>query len=208
MSYETSPSALLVASQCACCGKTLSDAPSIESGMGPLCRKKHGYATPEGTADLTAALAAIGPHMTALALPVDATSDARRLANLLVHRIAVLQDGEVAAACVDGIRALGFETLGDRCAKRMTKIVVRVEDDEKTGDTTIVVKAPYSDGGALRSLPGRRWDGATKTTRIRVYRSMEGAKTALLAALAADFPGAWVDGPTGLFLLPRGQVAA
>jgi hypothetical protein len=174
--------------------------------MGDTCRRKHGYAKPEGTADLTAALAAIGPHMTALALPVDATSDARRLANLLVHRIAVLQDGEVAAACVDGIRALGFETLGDRCAKRMTKIVVRVEDDEKTGDTTIVVKAPYSD--ALRSLPGRRWDPATKTTRVRVYRSMEGAKASLLAALAADFPGAWVDGPTGLFLLPRGQVAA
>ena len=201
MSYETSPSAALVASNCACCGKVLSDAPSIEAGMGPQCRKKHGYATPEGTADLSAALAAIEPHRAALALP-EGEMDARRLANVLVHRIAVLQDGVVAAACVDGIRALGFVTLGDRCAKRMTKIVVRVEENEVTGDVTIVVKAPYSDGGALRTLPGRRWDAATKTTRVRVYRSMEGAKQALLAALAADYPGAWVDGPAGLFLLP------
>ena len=207
MSYETSPSAALVASNCACCGKVLSDAPSIEAGMGPQCRKKHGYATPEGTADLSAALAAIEPHRAALALP-EGEMDARRLANVLVHRIAVLQDGVVAAACVDGIRALGFTTLGDRCAKRMTKIVVRVEENDVTSEVTIVVKAPYSDGGALRTLPGRRWDAATKTTRVRVYRSMEGAKQALLAALAADYPGAWVDGPAGLFLLPRVAVAA
>lgn len=207
MSYETSPSAVLVASNCACCGKVLSDAPSIETGMGPQCRKKHGYATPEGTADPSAALAAIEPHKAALMLP-EGDMDARRLANILVHRIAVLQDGVVAAACVDGIRALGFETLGDRCAKRMTKIVVRVEESDVTGETTIVVKAPYSDGGALRSLRGR-WDPTTKTTRIRVYRSMEGAKAALLSALAADYPGAWVDGPAGLFLLPRAaEVAA
>ena len=50
---------------------------------------------------------------------------------------------------------------------------------------------------------GRRFDKATGTTRITVRASMDGAKRTVLAALARAFPGAVVDGPKGLFVLPK-----
>jgi hypothetical protein len=44
MSYESAPATKMLATQCACCGRALVDAASIEAGMGPTCRKQHGYA--------------------------------------------------------------------------------------------------------------------------------------------------------------------
>lgn len=41
--YENAPATKFVATHCVCCGKALVDAPSLETGMGPVCRKKYGY---------------------------------------------------------------------------------------------------------------------------------------------------------------------
>lgn len=44
--YENAPATKLVATDCAACGRPLVDAPSVESGMGPHCRRKYGV--PDG----------------------------------------------------------------------------------------------------------------------------------------------------------------
>jgi len=163
--------------------------------MGPSCRKRHGYGAAEAAPDWTLVQKHIGRHVDALNLPAGWDTDVRRLANVLVHRIAVEQDGALVLACVDGLRALGFSTLGARCAERLAKIRVRVEGTE------IILKAPYAT--ELFSIPGRRFDKATGTTRITVRTSMEGTKRTVLAALARAFPGAAADGPKGLFVLPK-----
>jgi hypothetical protein len=41
--YEASPACILLATVCAVCGKALVDSKSVEAGMGPDCRGKHGY---------------------------------------------------------------------------------------------------------------------------------------------------------------------
>jgi hypothetical protein len=43
MSYESAPATKLLATHCACCSRPLVDAVSVETGIGPDCRKKHGY---------------------------------------------------------------------------------------------------------------------------------------------------------------------
>ncbi len=43
MGYENAPATRMMATHCVCCGKSLVDAPSLESGMGPICRQKYGY---------------------------------------------------------------------------------------------------------------------------------------------------------------------
>lgn len=163
--------------------------------MGPDCRKRHGFAKPDGSPDWSLVQRFIGRHVEALGLPAGWDTDVRRLANVLVHRIATEQDGELAMACVDALRALGFATLGARCAERMATIQIREEQME------IVLKAPYSQ--AIFTIPGRRYDRDAKVTRVSVRSSMEGAKRAILTALSRDFPGAVVDGPKGLFVLPK-----
>lgn len=163
--------------------------------MGPYCRQKHGYKAPDGAADWQTVRAFLYPHVEALNLPEGWDTDVRRLANILVHRIAVEQDGELAVACCNALRALGFLKLGTRVATRMAKIRVW----EEVG--CVVLKAPYSE--ALFSIPGRRWDGEREVTTVRVGTSLMETKRTVLGALARAFPGALVDGPKGLFILPR-----
>ena len=43
MSYENAPATQLIATHCACCGRPLVDAASVERGVGPECARKYGY---------------------------------------------------------------------------------------------------------------------------------------------------------------------
>lgn len=162
--------------------------------MGRSCRKRHGYKSADASPDWTAVQAFLGPHRSALALPERWDGDVRRLANVLVHRIAVEQDGTMAVACCDALRALGFRKLGNRVAARMSKIRIWEEPGE------VVLRAPFSDG--LFGIPGRRWDKENEVTRVKVHANVTATKRLVLAALTRAFPGALVDGPKGLFVLP------
>jgi hypothetical protein len=94
MGYENAPATTLVATNCACCGRALVDAVSVETGIGPECRKKFG-------------------------IPSDASEDARTEANKIVFLLA--RGGlarEDARPMFDRLNALGFELLAARVAKR------------------------------------------------------------------------------------------
>lgn len=166
MSYLASPAVALLASQCACCARDLVDATSIETGIGPVCREKHGYGTAEGPCDMAAALVAIGST-----IPVDevaAWGDAHRAANALVYRIAVDQRGAAVEAWTRAIGLLGYTTLAERIAVRLygrrgaeDRVAHRPTIEVRTIDGILAVTSPYSAEGvaALRGVPGRRWDG-------------------------------------------------
>lgn len=195
--YTAAPATVLVATLCACCSRPLVDADSVETGIGPECRRRHGWKRAESEPAWETVRAELADHLEALALPAGWDADQRRAANVLVHRIACEQDGGRAIACVNALRALGFEKLAARVAERLAKIEVWTEAGEKE----LVIKAPYSQ--ALFSVPGRRFDREQRVTRVTVRASLDGAKQAVLDALARDFPGAAVRGPNGLFLLDR-----
>jgi hypothetical protein len=138
--YTAAPATALVATGCACCGKDLVDAESVEAGMGPWCRKNHGYGKASLPADWDAAKKALGEVEFAqvfaradLGMGLDDT--ARRAANILVHRIACLAPGNINRRVI-ALSALGFETLAGRIAMRLGG--VRVEED----GNYLVVYAP------------------------------------------------------------------
>lgn len=128
--YENAPATKLVATDCACCGRPLVDAKSVEAGIGPDCRKRHGF-------------------------DLDVSDEARVEANKLVHDIAVEQGGFEVMKKVARLRELGFNTLADRIVKRLDPIKIDQDPDGR-----LVVVTPYSETivSLFRNIAGRRWD--------------------------------------------------
>lgn len=190
--YENAPTTKLLATACACCAKPLVDAKSVETGVGPECRKKHGFDKPDVLVDLAAACEI------AAALPTEVASEVmtgaattREIANRIVYRIAAEQEGKTVPALTSTLHALGFAKLAARIAKRITAISVEIAGSE------VILTSPFSPEfiAASRSIPGRRWDGVTKTTRFPLS-----GICAVLTALSA------VHGPYAAIALPEGPV--
>lgn len=98
MGYETAEATVLLETSCVCCGRPLLDTLSVECGVGPVCREKHGY-------------------------NIDAAPGAREEGNRLVCEAALSTTTadrvvEIAAR----IRELGFDVLS---AKIMTRFLHR-----------------------------------------------------------------------------------
>jgi len=135
---DTTPNARF-ASQCAFCALTLTDAVSIDRGVGPECSKKYYKAPPqtevdfatlgralegvEGLEDFALQCAVAGDAKeegnTAKALEIAGKFDSRKLANELTARIAVEQTGRLAVHYTRALSALGFTTLADRIGARL-----------------------------------------------------------------------------------------
>jgi hypothetical protein len=169
MSYENAPATRLLATNCGCCGRQLVDAVSVEAGIGPECRKKHGYNQSEGACDSLAVTKALGtlptdsrlPALPATAIEPWLNGDAHKVANILVQHIAVDPHGPMAAPYVAAVRALGYTKLATALAKHLGGIRV-----EQVGET-YEVRAPYNPvfGGNLRRISGY-FDRATKSWRV------------------------------------------
>jgi hypothetical protein len=186
MSYENAPATEMVATFCACCSRPLVDAVSVETGVGPECRKKHGFNTAQAEADWSKVAEILGD---AIELP----EDAQAAANKLVHMIAIAQDGVNVNRWIAAVAALGFTKLADRCAKRVGGISVsRGEGD------CIEVRAPFCcDFIDAAKARGARW---SKPAKAWVF----GADARRLAwdAIKASFPaGTVVKGPLGMAVL-------
>lgn len=200
--YENSPACLLLATHCACCGRALVDAKSVETGVGPECRKRHGYATAEGCPDWAVTLSALGAAAEAdarfgeLAFKVvGLMGDTRVAANLVMHRIAAAQTGAAVGHLVVALRGLGYRKMAERTADRLGSVLVEV--DAATG--VHAVFAPYSVEftDAMRKVPGRRWDSAAKANTVPAA-----SRGALWRALrASQRPGTLVVGPTTITVL-------
>ena len=132
--YENAPACKMLATTCAVCRRPLLDAKSVETGMGPECRKKHGYNHP-------------------------CTPAEREAANKLVHAIAAGNDGPDAAAKCAELKGLGFVKLADRIMDRLAVVTITRDPDGR-----LAVKTPYSPEmvEAMRRIPGRKWDMSRK----------------------------------------------
>lgn len=171
--YENAPATQMLATHCAACGRPLVDAASVEAGLGPDCRKKYGVASLD--------------------------EDKRAEANRIVHAIALEQTGIAVVEGVAALRALGCDKLADRVLKRVRP----VEIVELEGDRIGLRAKPRDedfDGfvAALRRVPGRRWDKASKLNTFPAK-----FKGNLWAVLKTYFPGVEGIGPKGAFLIPE-----
>jgi hypothetical protein len=169
--YENAPATLILATNCAACGRPLVDAASVEAGLGPDCRKKYGAA--------------------------EIDDDARKAANVIVHRIAVEQTGKSVLEGVAELRALGCDKLADRITKRVRP----VEIVDLNNGRAFVLRARHEDFdgflAAVKRIRGRRWDGGLKGNTFPAA-----SKRAVFELLKVWFPGVTAIGPKGVFVIP------
>lgn len=207
MTYESAPGTLLLASQCAVCARPLLDAVSVETGIGPDCRKKHGYTQPDLAVDALAVIAALAASLPGeVYLELASKTDAREAANVLVHRIAAEQTGPLVSAYVTALSKLGFVKLSERIAKRIGKVTVH-ED----GEGFWVIDTPFNESfvSAVRGLPGRRFvrnangkGGVNKVPVPQLPSERASVRARIWGMLKTTFPaGTIVSGDRGLAVL-------
>jgi hypothetical protein len=179
MSYENAPATKLLATHCIICGKELVDAVSVEAGIGPTCREKHGYM-------------------------IDADESVRAQVNKLVHHAAARaglaartkEDLEFVFTTATQIEALGYTLLAKKIRERFVAIVLT------ENGTHVEAVTPYSEAflGALKRdvfYQDRRWNKEKKCWEVKVS-----AKVQLLKALATAYPGKPALGSKGVFMIP------
>jgi hypothetical protein len=134
MSYENAPATKMLATSCACCGRPLVDAKSVEVGIGPDCREKYGYDTEVG-------------------------SEERETANKLVYAIAANPRSIDTLYRCEALRALGFTRLAAIVEKRTAAICVTLTG----GEMLVRAPYDPSFVDTVRNIPGRRWHAQEKT---------------------------------------------
>lgn len=190
---NATPSSILVAVLCGCCALPLQDAVSVETGIGPICRRKHGYESMQGDANWELARRLLGPVACLDMSEVGESADwAHAVANRICHRVAVFQDGPDVARMVQGLAALGFRRMAARMAERLGAVTVEAEGDE----LIVRMKFAQSERCELRSIPGRRWDRSMRCNRVPATSRRE-----LWNVLRAGLPGTLVSGPGGVVAL-------
>jgi Family of unknown function (DUF6011) len=191
MSYMNAPATNMLATNCACCSLPLVDAVSVETGVGPECRRKHGFAKPDTEVGYTAACTLVSEVPEAAEI-LAGTTTVRELVNRLVYRIARDQSGPHVITWTNAVRALGYAKLAARIAKRLAEVEIDTD-----GAVYVVRARRFSDEhlAAMRSVPGRRRDRESGCDRVPLS-----SRRALFDALTKAHPGRVARGPKGLFM--------
>jgi hypothetical protein len=188
MSYENAASTKMLATRCAICSRKLRDAVSVEIGIGPVCRERHGY-------------------------NIECDEATRARANKLVHECAVhLRDEDVRRAACAELRLLGFVILAERIEYRgkdaPTETDISIEEytlpaanirgrqyPERKG---YLVRTPYKPAavGAYRAIRGRVFIRQEKANFVPAE-----ARRQLFELLKTYHAGQSAMGPKGAFVL-------
>lgn len=185
MSYEHAPATRLLATHCVACGRALVDAKSVEAGMGPDCRERHGYED-EGSEEQRAEMN-------------------RRVFALAVWRSAKRQldafgpkppTSEEAMEHLKAIRAAGFVRLATLLEARLCDVVIK-----RVSASVLSLHVNYDDrlAHALRMMR-LRFDGHSKSW---LFEDTKERRVEVFHALCARFPGALGVGTKGVFTLTR-----
>lgn len=171
MGYENAPATVMLATQCAVCGRPPVDAISIETGMGPDCRSKHGF------------MGKSAPNV---------TKEDRAKANRIVYGIACGVPADILAASIKDLKDLGFTLLASVLEDR--NVTVHVDE---AGDR-LVVRTPYNEEvvGAMRAIPGRRWNKEEKANTFPVE-----CKRAVWEMIKRFYPGQLLKGSKGIVVI-------
>jgi len=145
MSYEQAPATKMLASHCACCSRPLVDSGSVETGVGPKCRAKHGYGEAQKAANWEKVKAVL-KSMSGLEQYL-ANEDAHKLANVLIYNVAKMQRGEYVQVYTEAIGALGYTLVARRIVQRLNGIIVDREGK------VLVVRGPYNANLNIRRIP-------------------------------------------------------
>lgn len=134
--YENAPATKLLATACACCGRDLVDAVSVETGIGPDCREKYG-------------------------VTFDTSNAAHAEANALVFQVARKGiTAREASLAFDRLHELGFTVLAERIAKRFRARVTKGPSVEELRAAYAKIRAAF----CYDNCEPREFDALVKAT--------------------------------------------
>src|SRR5579885_346066 len=194
-----------VATECCICGLTLTDASSIEFGIGPICRKKYHYedaypVTPEKVALVRQTMAQhpdiFSPEFVAKVEKALTQETTRKAANFIVY-VASAEQGMMAVHCAPLLVHLGYHDLAVRIIERL----VPVHIERKNGQ--IAVASPYSPDFVTRmhGIQGAYFTKKDKKDKKWMMEDNEAKAKKLFEALKTCYPGLVAVGPKGAFIL-------
>jgi len=193
MGYEDATATKIMATNCACCGRPLVDAKSVETGMGPICRKKYGYG-------------------------VDVSEDARKRANAIIYALAVAVSTDSVTLesmeSVSELRALGFPLIADIFLFNGASISVEVREHE--GEDRYFVRAPYdpdfNHDSWFKGRFGVKCPATLTPSKKKVFHwtfpKTQAARERIWAALVKHHAGRMAIGPNGPFVVAPLKTAA
>lgn len=170
--YEDSKQAKLLATNCAKCARPLVDALSVQSGLGPECRKKYG----------------VSPSC---------TDEQREEANKLIYLVACEQTGIDVAKAAHRLRQLGFDKLAEVVEERVADVFIY--DTGQGYKVTWVWDDMTQQQRAddFKRIPGRRW--LKPDTGEKLWAVPYASKEHLWKWVQKHFPCRVVIGPKGPF---------
>lgn len=175
MGYENAPATKLLATKCAVCRRPLVDSVSVNTGMGPDCREKHGFYQ-------------------------EIPEENRTQANTLVYKVALgVQAMELIETC-KSLANLGLSRLAHILLDRTADVKIKTMP---TDPALLQLDTPYHPDyvQAIKALhPRPRWEKLSKTWIVS--GATHGNKAQILSLLSRFFPGSLALGPKGPFVIP------
>lgn len=161
-----------ICSKCGHCHQKLTDAVSVERGIGPTCSKK-GYLEDPKDGDGVEAMIALAeyPQLVDFLLAHNDVGNLRGLMNALV-KVCALNGGNanLHAACCDAIQALGWTRLANAMRETISCMVIKASK-EAPGCYDIFVKREYWNRRWDRdvlSIPGAKKERSDTTSQLFV----------------------------------------
>jgi len=152
----------ITASHCCVCRRELTDAESVEHGIGPICSRR--YYDPLHTPTARDIAEAMG-SLAASTLPervVDAIiarrDNARQACNILVYWASAHYDNkQVVFRCAAIIRDFGYVELANKLEEDRTVVSVRIATVDEAPEESVIVLVPgqrWNIEKAFRAVPG------------------------------------------------------
>jgi hypothetical protein len=207
--------AKLTATRCCACRKALTDAESVETGLGPICSGK--FYNPQHVPTVEMVQKAIGLLAAAglpehiedgfLGLVNNDHTNARKGSNLLVYWASCNYDNrDEVFKCSRIIRALGYVELADKLEEDRTKATIR-----KSADGTLIeawLPDTHTLSRDLKDIPG--WLKPVDARGIYLKQGHKvcwtfpkAAETHLWTVLGVHLGGEMSCGSEGLQVIPR-----
>ncbi len=174
MSYENAPATIMLATNCAICGKPLADSVSVTIGLGPDCREGNNEGITEAT---------------------------REACNRWTYLAAIAaQSGNIGAvnAAADEIEKLGLISLAHKIRNRFFNAEKNVDITVVTDGDVMIIKTPYKRSADFvadwRNIPGRRYNRAMNANIVPLEQ-----KPLVWALLRKYFDGKFLKSDKGIF---------
>lgn len=192
-----------VTEKCAHCGLDLTDALSIQTSLGPKCRKTAGYFTePDFEGDVMDAMVHLSPYPEVFQFMLDhyKPGGARALMNGLVRLCALNRKTQLHRDCTNAIEVLGYRKLASTLRRSIEDVVVKTSKDFPGFLQVWIRRALYNSSfnyDCRQDIPNHTWN-----RRLRSRLVPDSDKRALWTLLRKHYAGCLLTTAEGTREIP------